>query len=105
NGRADLADASVPMMIVSAGNAARNWESAGRADMGFNQLTAGARIFIQALKSRSAHTALKGAVCQGFSRLLNEIEERRATFPKVTGALIEEASEAVLSYIEPTSWQ
>lgn len=103
NGDQNIAWAAAPMMVVSAANAARNWEADGRPDMGINQLTACARIFIQCLKSTSAHQDLKAAVAQHMSRLLAVLNERRSNFPKICDALSDEATNAVLACLTPST--
>ncbi|MEL7128555.1 MAG: hypothetical protein AAGK23_03325 [Pseudomonadota bacterium] len=102
NGRADLASAAAPMMVVSAGNAARLWETSGRADMGLNQLTAAVRIFLVAIKSQNACRPLQSACAEHVGRLISEIELRRSTAPDMCDRLTKETSETVLAFLGAT---
>ncbi|MEM8825457.1 MAG: hypothetical protein AAGD40_00825 [Pseudomonadota bacterium] len=66
----------VPMVIVSAANAARNHDALNDGRTGSECLSAAARILVDALGDKTTHRNLRAASMQHLPRLLNELAQR-----------------------------
>ena len=71
NGADYLASYAAPMMVVSAGNAARNLLRLGKTEAAADQFISAINIFVEALSSRRAEPALKDACVQHMPRLVS----------------------------------
>ena len=98
DGQADLYPHCPPMLIVSAGNAARTYQQQGHMRAAADQLQSAVSLFVEVIGATDLPPMLRQAFAEHLPRLTHELEQLVIGNNKAALASIENAKQTALSF-------